>query len=84
MSSVGVPVKAKCAEPNRHDATTNSVPQQEHVNLCLWGVLEKKKDQFEAGAEGPLLAGLRGNKELKQTLPSALFPGTRICVIGSP
>ena len=64
----------KCAELNRHDATISSVPQQEHMHLCLWDVVEKKRTNLKQELKGPLLAGLRGNEELKQILPSTLFP----------
>jgi hypothetical protein len=74
ISSVKVPVKVKCAELNRHDATINSVPQQEEMLVCLWDVLEKKRVNLKQELKGPLLAGLRGNDDLKQILPSTLFP----------
>jgi hypothetical protein len=38
--SVKVGVKVKCAELNCHDATVNSIPQEEEMQLCLWDVID--------------------------------------------
>jgi len=43
ISSVKVGVKVKCAEVNRHDATVNSIPQEEEMQLCLWDVIDVPK-----------------------------------------
>jgi hypothetical protein len=43
ISSVEVGVKVKCTEVNRHDATVNSIPQGEVMQLCLWDVAEMPK-----------------------------------------
>ena len=36
-------LKVKCAEANRHDATVNSIPQEEEMQLCLWDVIDVPK-----------------------------------------
>jgi hypothetical protein len=74
ISATKVEVKVKCAELNQHDATVNSIPQEETMMLCLWDVLKEKRIKIKEELRGPLLAGLRANKDLMAIMPGNLFP----------